>query len=140
HHLRCKYIGAFKARSGKIRFQQPSLVENGSIKFSAHKLRFVEPTGAKNGGGKIEPGEIEARQLFSRKIGRMNRRGGRRHAGDFLTSHLGRGHVWGIEIDITHHVLCRRGPYTSADAKKYCDHPTFHSFDHPDVKICSSSA
>jgi hypothetical protein len=70
----------------------------------------------KDRAGQIEAGQIEARQLPACEVGRFFRGGLGKHRFDLDARHLGCDHVGRGEIDVTHHVLRRRG---AAQATKH---------------------
>src|SRR5215211_2984146 len=108
-HLCGTQSGALQARSAEIRLQKPSLVEDGPVESGADEAGLIESRGAQDRAGQIEAGQIEARQFPACEVGRFFRGGLGEHRFDLDARHHGCDHVGRGEIDVTHHVLRRRG-------------------------------
>src|SRR5262249_1833744 len=110
-HLRGKNAGACEARSAEIGLHQPSLIEDCPVEFCIAKVGLVEPRATQNGTRKIEAGEIEARELLAREIGRLKGCCGSHGSLYVRPRHFRRCHLRRRQIDVLHHTLggCRNG-------------------------------
>src|SRR5262249_17515430 len=110
-HLRGKNAGACEARSAEIGLHEPSLIEDCPVEFCIAKVGLVEPRATQNGTRKIEAGEIEARELLAREIGRLKGCCGSHGSLDVRPRHFRRCHLRRRQIDVLHHTLggCRNG-------------------------------
>src|SRR5499427_7575765 len=114
-----------RLRSG---LHEPSLIEDRPVEFCIAKLGLVEPRATQNGTRKIEAGEIEARELLAREIGRLKGCCGSDGSLDVCPRHFRRCHLRRRQIDVLHHTLggCRNGgreaehsDRTDADRRAY---------------------